>query len=37
MKNNYFLTIVIFITITFSGFSMNNIYDIDVDNISGEN
>ena len=37
MKNNYFLTIVIFLTITFSGFSMNNIYDIDVDNISGEN
>ena len=37
MKNNYFLTIVIFLTITFSGFSMNNIYDINVDNISGEN
>ena len=37
MKNNYFVTIVMFLTITFSGFSMNSIYEIDVDNISGEN
>ena len=37
MKNNYFLNIAFFLTITFSGFSMNNIYDINMDNISGEN
>lgn len=37
MKNNHFLTIILFLTITFSGFGMNSIYDIDVDNISGEN
>ena len=37
MKNNYFLNIALFLTITFSGFSMNNIYDINMDNISGEN
>ena len=37
MKNNYFVIIVMFLTMGFSGFSMNSIYDIDVDNISGEN
>ena len=37
MKNNYFVIIVMFFTMGFSGFSMNNIYDINVDNISGEN
>ena len=37
MKNNCFLNIALFLTITFSGFSMNNIYDINMDNISGEN